>query len=104
MRGSELGESGVKKSVDERKELLARAIHLRVSSGYRIESQGDFQAVLVRGHRVNHVLHLIITLVTCFLWSIVWITLVISGGEKRVIVSVDEWGNTLVSPVRGSSF
>ena len=86
-----------KKTVDERRELLAHEIRFRVGREYRIESQADFQAVLVRGHRVNHILHLIITLVTCFLWGIVWILLVIADGEKRLVVSVDEWGNVNVS-------
>jgi hypothetical protein len=29
-------------------------------------------------------------------WWIVWLGLVIFGGEKRTSVSVDEWGNTNV--------
>ena len=85
-----------RKSAEERKEALARAIHTQVAQGARVESQGDFSAVLVTGHRVNHVLHLILSLLTLFIWAIVWIALVIFGGEKRISVSVDEWGNTNV--------
>lgn len=83
-----------KKSDAERKELLARAINAEVIRGARVESQGDFQAVLVRGKPVNHVLHLLLSLVTCAVWLLVWLFLVISGGEKRYVVRIDEYGNT----------
>jgi hypothetical protein len=90
------GSVPARKSSDERKEALARAIHTQVAQGARVETQGDYQAILVRGHRVNHVLHLILTLVTLGLWVFVWIALALFGGEKRMTVSVDEWGNTIV--------
>lgn len=81
------------KTAEERKELLARTIAGHVAQGWRVESQSDYQAVLVTGHRVNHVLHLILTIITALIWGIVWIALVIFGGEKRALVAVDEFGN-----------
>jgi hypothetical protein len=51
---------------------------------------------LVRGHRLNNTLHLIMTLITFGLWGIVWIALALTGGEKRSIVTVDEWGNSSI--------
>lgn len=87
------------KSADERKQLLARAINTQIAQGARIESQSDYQAVIVKGKHVNHILHLILTLVTFFIWSIVWLALVITGGEKRSIVAVDEYGNVSVQKV-----
>jgi len=86
----------VRKSADERKEALSRAIHTQVAQGARVESQGDYQAILVKGHRPNHILHLILGFVTLTLWWFVWLALVLFGGEKRMSVSVDEWGNTNV--------
>lgn len=74
--------------------MLARAVANEVRQGARIESQSDFQAVLVKGHRLNNTLHLILTLVTVGLWGIVWIALAIFGGEKRTVIDVDEYGNT----------
>ncbi|MBB3041971.1 hypothetical protein FHU40_001772 [Nocardioides soli] len=53
--------------------------------------------MLVDGKPVNHVLHLILTLVTCFAWAIVWLILVGVGGEKRYSLSVDAYGNVLRS-------
>jgi len=89
----------VKKDAEERKELLARTISNQVAQGARVESQSDFQAVLVSGKPVNHVLHLILTLVTVGLWGIVWIAMAIFGGEKRSMVSVDEYGNAVVQKI-----
>jgi len=42
-----------RKSADERKELLAHTVENEVAHGSRVESQSDFQAVLVRGRRPN---------------------------------------------------
>ena len=86
-----------RKSVDERREILSRQIGSLLSQGRRVESQSDFQAVLLRGHAANHVLHLIITLITLGTWGIVWISLVALGGEKREVVQVDEWGNPTIA-------
>jgi hypothetical protein len=83
-------------SEGQRRQAFAQTIQNRVAQGSRIESQSDTYAVLVRGHRVNHVLHLILTLVTLGFWAIVWIALAIFGGEKRDTVSVDAYGQPLV--------
>ncbi len=86
-----------RKTSEERKELLARQVASLITQGRRIESQSDFQAVLVQGHRVNHVLHLILTLLTLGFWAVAWLALVFLGGEKREVVQVDEWGNPTIS-------
>ena len=52
-------------------------------------------AVVVSGKPVNHILHLILTIVTVGFWGIVWLILVIAGGEKREMITVDEYGNVL---------
>lgn len=82
------------KTEAERKELLARAVANQIRQGWRVESQTDYQAVIVRGQRPNHVLHLILTLVTLGLWGIVWIAVVAFGGEKRGVIEIDAYGNT----------
>jgi hypothetical protein len=81
-------------SSEERRAILQRTIGHDVSgAGWRIESQTEYQAVIVKGHRPNHILHFIIGLFTLSLWWIfVWIPLTIFGGEKRRVVAVDEWG------------
>jgi hypothetical protein len=83
------------KTPEQRKALLAQAVANWVHKGWRVESQTDFQAVMVKGHRPNHILHLILTIITIGIWAIIWILLTLLGGEKRAVVSVDEYGNTL---------
>ena len=83
------------KTPDERKDILARHVSgLVASQGMRVESQSDFQAILVKGKPCNHVLHGILTFFTAGMWGIVWIIKFI-GREKRQIVNVDAFGNTL---------
>ena len=86
-----------RKSSDERQSLLSRQVASLLSQGRRVESQSDYQAVLVQGHRPNHILHLILTFITLGTWGLVWLGLVFLGGEKRELVQVDEWGNSSVS-------
>ena len=92
--------SDARKTTDERKELLARHVSMQITQGWRVESQGDFQSVLIRGQKVNHLLHLILSLVTIGFWGLIWIAFVAFGGEERELVQVDEWGNTSVTPSR----
>jgi hypothetical protein len=88
--------ASLKKSPDERKEILARLVTAQVADGARVESQSDYQAVLLRGHRLNNTLHIILTIFTLGLWAIVWLLLAIFTGEKRSVASVDEWGNAAI--------
>jgi hypothetical protein len=81
----------------DRPRALANSIRQHVAQGWRVESQTDTDAILVRGQRCNHVLHLILSLVTFGIWAIVWIIMAIISGERRMSISVDEFGNTLVS-------
>ena len=48
---------------------------------------------MVRGNRVNHVLHLLLTVITLGWWAIAWILIAVFGGEKRQMVNIDEFGN-----------
>lgn len=80
---------------DERRNILAQQIQASAVRGLRVENQDRFQAILIEGQPVNHVLHVILTLVTCGLWGIVWIIIVATGGEKRHLITVDEYGNVV---------
>jgi hypothetical protein len=59
--------------------------HLRL--GWQIESRTENLASMRRGRPINHILHLILTLLTCFLWAPVWIGLAIFAGEKHKTIS-----------------
>ena len=84
------------KSADEPREAFRRAVHGHVAQGAPVESQGDYQWILVKGHRVNHIL-LVLTLVTLGTWGIVWLALLALRGERRMSVNGDESGNTPVA-------
>ncbi len=85
-----------RKTVEERAEALARLVASQVARGRRVESQSNLQAVLIRGHRPNHILHLILTALTLGFWGLVWIGMMAFGGERRELVRVDEWGNVSI--------
>jgi hypothetical protein len=54
-----------------------------LARGWRIESRTEHSAVMVKGKPVNHILHLLLTLVTVGLWLPVWIFLTVARGEKH---------------------
>ena len=85
------------KTLEERKAILAKHVAAAVPFGARIESQSDTMAVLVAGKPVNHILHFLIGIPTLGMWWLVWLFLAITGGEKRRVVTVDEYGNVLES-------
>jgi len=100
MTESTMASSPMTKSTEERKSLLAQNVATAVASGGRIQSQSDFQAVIVTGKPVNHILHLILTVLTLGLWLIVWAILIVTGGEKRRMIAVDEFGNVTSQQVK----
>jgi hypothetical protein len=84
---------------EARKELLGRTVAAQIATGARVQSQSDYQAVVVNGRPINHVLHLILCILTIFLWAPVWVCLAIFGGEKRAMITVDEYGNVAIQKV-----
>jgi hypothetical protein len=80
---------------EQRRQILATAVAHDVRKGWRVESQTDYQATLAKGHRPNHLLHLVLTLVTFGIWSLVWITVSITSREKRRVITIDEYGQRL---------
>lgn len=86
--------TGVRVSDDVRRQKLRQQIaHVLASGGTRVELQNDFDAILVKKVEVNHVLHAVLTMVTCGLWSIVWLVIFLnSNKEHRIMLTVDEFG------------
>lgn len=73
------------------------------STGWAVESRSTHQATVVSGAPVNHILHLLLTLFTCGLWSVVWMAVSMFGGQKRIYLRMDEYGRvyrngSLVNP------
>jgi hypothetical protein len=79
---------------EQRKEALAQAVANEVRSGWHVQSQTDYQAVLIKpGTKVNHLLHLILSLITLGVWLIVWVLItLLHKREHRKVVSVDLYG------------
>lgn len=76
---------------------MAQTVASYVHAGWRVESQGAGYAVVVWGNRPNHILHLILTLVTFGFWAIVWLIIGISSRETRKTIQVDGYGNVVTT-------
>jgi hypothetical protein len=75
------------KSWQEAEDRYNAAIAENLRRGWRIESESPLATTFVRGHRVNHVLHLILSVVTLGLWIPVWLFVSVFGGEDHFTVS-----------------
>ncbi len=75
--------------------ILLSVISQHAAMGWRLESRFGNQIVFVRGNRVNHVAHALITFLLCGLWLPIWIVLAVADQEKRTVVSIDEHGRLL---------
>ena len=90
------------RSPEERRALLAHDVSSYVSNGYRVESQTDYQAIVVKGRRPNHLLHFILGIFTLSVWwFFVWLPLALFGGERRRVITVDNYGNVATAKGRG---
>lgn len=87
-------------SFDERRERLATEVSRLLAMGNRrIESYSDLSAVIVIGKPVNHLLHLVATVITFGVWSLVWLIISLTGGEKRELVRVNESGEIILQEI-----
>ena len=67
-----------------------------ITRGWMVESQGKFHAVIVKGRKVNHILHLLLTLLTGF-WVVIWFLLAVFGGKRRRMIYVNEQGDVSIT-------
>ncbi|MGW5381714.1 hypothetical protein [Nocardia sp. NPDC003963] len=81
---------------EEMRQLLGRMVMAEVTGGGRVESHNDYGAVIVFGRNPNHALHAVLTFLTCFMWSVVWLVIAFTQKETRVTLSWAPDG----SPVR----
>lgn len=78
---------------DERRSALAQRLAFLGREGWRVESQSDFQAVVTKTSRPNHVLHFVLTILTAGLWLPVWIVLALKKKKQgRMVLTVNEAG------------
>jgi len=89
-------------SSEERKAELARSIAscLGRRGEWRVQTLGDYYAVVASGHPLNHLLHLFLTIFTAGLWALVWYYLATTAGRvTRFRLAVDEYGNWTTEPL-----
>jgi hypothetical protein len=79
----------------ERREALDQRVAWWVSRGWSVQSRTDTQAVLATGHRPNHLLHLILSVLTLGLWLLVWIFVALGAKEQLATVSVAADGRAI---------
>lgn len=78
-------------SPDVRADILNQAIMAAraTNPNMRVESHSPHQATLAFGD-TNHLLHGVLTLMTCGFWLLVWLFLM--GPTQRRVVTVDPYG------------
>jgi hypothetical protein len=89
-------ETARRQEPEERKALLARAVAGEVRGGWHVQSQTDYQAVLVKGKRTSHGVHIFLSLITLGLWLPVWGILWYLNRDQHRVVDVDAYGNVNV--------
>jgi hypothetical protein len=67
-----------------------------VAKGWRVRTITTTQAELVKGEPVSHGLHIFFSIATVGLWLLVYVPLLVFGGEKHKHISVDEHGRVTV--------
>jgi hypothetical protein len=80
-------------STDERKGVLTSFLARQTHKGWRLQFRADYEAQLIKGKPTNHVLHLILSIITFGFWIPVWIGVAIFSGQSEWFVTVDEFGN-----------
>lgn len=84
------------------RDILERELQILAADRWQVESQGELEAIVVRTRRPNHWLHFALTLVTVYLWAVVWIARTRASRRKRELefrrVSVNERGGWTVEP------
>ena len=89
---------------EERSSVLAAGVARYVAETRgRVAFQGPDRAVIITGRPVNHILHLLLTILTGGLWLIVWVVVAGTGGERVLELSVDDDGQLSVDRGRSRS-
>ena len=84
--------SMAEKSHEERREIFKKFVDEQVVRGGKIEREDEYSAVIQFGGKPNHILHLLLSLVTFGLWLIVWFFIAISSKNYRILYSIDSKG------------
>jgi hypothetical protein len=76
----------------DRAHTLEAEIEYSLAHGWRLRSKNPAEAHLVKGEPVHHWVHLFFTITTLGLWLLVWVPLILLGGEKHRYITVGQDG------------
>ena len=83
-------------SLEERQKRLSTVSSSKTMQGWNVIDRSDQECYVILalpGKKVNHVLHLIVSLVTC-VWLVVWAVMVgTRQKEQRIRITIDTFGN-----------
>ena len=87
----------------ERQNRLSRSVSNRAMAGWNIVDRNDqecYAVLMLPGTKVNHVLHLILSVLTCGIWLPLWIFMMLRNKqEQRVRITVDAQGSLIEEPI-----
>ncbi|MFN9321416.1 MAG: hypothetical protein ACK58Q_12610 [Chitinophagales bacterium] len=85
------------KTYEDKFHRFSNIISTKTMEGFMVADRNDksLVAVLVKqGEKVNHLLHFLISMVSCGFWLFVWGWLaLIKNKEQRIRISIDSAGN-----------
>jgi len=82
---------------ERRQKLLMQAVSAETLRGGTPIFQDEFATIMAYKRPIYHWIYLLLTFLTAGLGAIVWIIAVLTRGENRVRMDVDEWGNVWAS-------
>ncbi len=85
--------AGQPEGIDTRRALANAVASECARGGWRVESQTDVNAILAKGKRTSHGLHVFLSVISVGLWLPVWGVLWYLNREQRLVLNVDEYGN-----------
>lgn len=89
---------------DEKFQRFSNIISTKTMQGFMVADRNDkaLVAVLVKpGEKVNHLLHFLISAISCGIWLFVWAFLAfIKAKEQRVRISIDNAGNVIEEKIK----
>lgn len=85
--------AGVIRAAVDRKRALDEAVTSLVAERHgRVAFQSDDRAVIFTGRPVNHLLHLVVTVLTAGAWVLPWLIITLSNHEDAHTLTVDSAG------------
>jgi hypothetical protein len=79
----------------DRRAILHQAVNSYTAMGWHILNGNDYAVTLTApATPTNHVLHLLLTVLTCGLWGVVWLVIAVSNNQsvRTMTLWVNEYG------------